>query len=91
MMNTTKFLLNQRFGDIFDNCINNQLLFLIVQFVIFVVFVIILFRYIHNFIIKMRDILFILLDLNAGQINSIYSYWQYQKEHFNILFLQFDE
>lgn len=91
MMNTTKFALNQQFGNIFDSCINNQILFIVLQSGLFCIFLVVLFTCIHKFIAKMREILHILLDFNEEQLCAIHNYWKYQKEHFNILFMQFNQ
>lgn len=91
MMNTTKFALHQRFGNIFDSCINNQLLFTVLQVGLFFLFLVMLFTCVHKFIAKMRDILHILLDFNEEQLCAIQNYWKYQREHFNILFMHFNQ
>lgn len=90
MMNTTKFALHRQFGNIFDSCINNQILFIVLQGGLFLIFLVVLFTCVHKFIVKMRDILHILLDFNEEQLCAIHNYWKYQREHFNILFMQFN-
>jgi len=60
MINGTKLKLHSTFGDIFISMINKQIGFMVSQVIMFTIFVSFLFYYVHSFIKKMNNVLFIL-------------------------------